>query len=106
MIKFNKNAVVLYLIAGSLIGCNTGPSQAQLEYQAFDRVVSEKVAKGQMSPAEADLARQQYAGNLRSRESGIAASYGVANSNNAYANNSTMALSAALICAGQRGGHC
>ncbi len=52
-------------------GCSTGPSQADLEYQAFDRVVSEKVSKGKMTPAEADLARQQYIGGLRSRESRI-----------------------------------
>lgn len=65
-----------FLIILSLIfvsGCATGPSQAELEYKAFDRVVSEKVSKGKMSPAEADLARQQYAGSLRHRESSIEA---------------------------------
>jgi hypothetical protein len=98
--------IIVALVILSVAGCANHPSQAQLEYAAYDRVISEKVSKGQMTPAEADLARQQYAGNLRSRESGIAASYGVANQGNAYANNSTMALSAALICAGQRGGHC
>lgn len=65
-----------YYVIFSLIflsGCATGPSQAELEYKAFDRVISEKVAKGKMSPAEADLARQQYAGSLRHRESNIEA---------------------------------
>ena len=106
MIKSNKNLIVLFVVAGSLAGCATGPSQAQLEYQAFDRVISEKIAKGQMSPADGDLARQQYVGNLRTREANIAASHGVANSNNAYAYNSDMALGMALMCAGQRGGRC
>lgn len=101
----NRLLAVLSL-AALCAGCASGPSQAQLEYQAFDRVLSEKVARKQITPAEADLARQQYAGNLRARESNIAANYSAAEAGNAYANNSTMALSAALICAGQRGGHC
>jgi YD repeat-containing protein len=46
-----------------LASCATGPSQAQLEYTAFDRVISERVAKGQITPAEADLARTQYSGS-------------------------------------------
>lgn len=101
------NRVILFILATAMLtGCARQPTQAELEYKAFDRVVSEKVAKGQMSPAEGDLAKQQYAGNLRARESGIAASYGVANSNNTYASNSNMALGMAMFCAGQRGGHC
>ncbi|NDB70198.1 MAG: hypothetical protein EB015_19765 [Methylocystaceae bacterium] len=106
MMKNNKNIFVFIAVAGSLAGCANGPSQAQLEYQAFDRVISEKVAKGQMSAADGELARQQYVGNLRTREANIAASHGVASSNNAYASNSGMALGMALMCAGQRGGHC
>jgi hypothetical protein len=98
--------VIVGLVALSVAGCAQQPSQAELEYKAYDRVLSEKVASGKLSPAEADLARQQYAGNLRTRESGIAASYGVANSNNTYAQNSSMAMGLALMCAGQRGGHC
>lgn len=94
------------IVATACAGCAQQPSQAQLEYAAYDRVIAEKVAKGQISPAEADLARQQYAGGLRTRESNIAASYGVANSNNSYARNSGMAMGLALMCAGQRGGHC
>ena len=94
------------LVALSVTGCAHQPNQAEMEYKAFDNLVSEKVAAGKISPAEADLVRQQYAGNLRTRESGIAASYGVANSNNAYASNSGMAIGLALMCAGQRGGHC
>lgn len=89
-----------------LTGCAQRPSQAQLEYSAYDRVISEKVASGKLSPAEADLARQQYAGSLRNRESNIAASNGVAASNDAYARNSGLAMGFALMCAGQRGGHC
>jgi hypothetical protein len=97
---------IVALIAVTLAGCAHQPTQAELEYKAYDRVLSEKVASGKLSPAEADLARQQYAGALRTRESGIAASYGVANSNNTYAQNSSMAMGLALMCAGQRGGHC
>lgn len=98
--------IIAALVILSVAGCANSPSQADMELAAYDRVISEKVAKKQMTQAEADLARQQYAGNLRSRESGIAASYGVANQGNAYADNSTMALGLALMCAGQRGGHC
>jgi hypothetical protein len=94
------------LVILSVAGCASKPTQAQMEFATFDRVISEKLAKGQMTPAEEDLARQQYVGNLRSRESGIAASYGVANQGNAYASNSGMAMGFALMCAGQRGGHC
>ena len=98
--------IIAALVILSVAGCARQPTQADMELAAYDRVISEKVAKKQMTQAEADLARQQYAGNLRSRESGIAASYGVANQGNAYANDSTMALGLALMCAGQRGGHC
>lgn len=94
------------LVAISVASCARHPTQADLEFAAYDRVISEKVSKGQLTPSEADLARQQYAGNLRTRESGIAASYGVANSNDTYARNSSMAMGMALMCAGQRGGHC
>jgi hypothetical protein len=88
----------------SLAGCKSQPTQADLELQAYERVLAEKVEKKQMSVAEADLARQQYLGNLRARESNIAASYGVANQGNAYAQNSTALTGLALVCAGQRGG--
>ena len=94
------------LIAASVAVCSTGPSQAEREFSAYDRVLSERVAKHQISPAEADLARQQYIGALRNRESAIAANNGAADAGNAYASNSTMALGMALMCAGQRGGHC
>ncbi len=36
-------------------GCSTGPSRAELEYNAFDRVISERQSKGQMTAAEADF---------------------------------------------------
>ena len=94
--------ISLYLLPMLLLaGCATGPTQAEREFAAYNNVLNEKVARKQITPAEAELARQQYAGNLRARESNIAAAEGVANSNNAYATNSSMALSAALICAGQ-----
>jgi len=96
-----RRLLAALLIASSIAGCAHHPTQADLEYKAFDQLLSEKVASGKISPAEADLARQQYAGALRTRESNIAASYGVANSNNAYARNSTAAMGFALMCAGQ-----
>lgn len=101
--------VSLALLAAtiSLAGCaKPPPTQAQLELAAFNRVLEEKVAEKKMTQSEAALASQQYAGAIRARESGIAASYGVANSNNTYATNSSMALGMAMMCAGQRGGHC
>jgi hypothetical protein len=102
-----KPTIAALVVASfAVAGCVHQPTQAELEYKAYDRVLSEKVASGKISPAEADLARQQFAGALRTRESGIAASYGVANSNNTYAQNSSMAMGLVLMCAGQRGGHC
>lgn len=84
-----------------MAGCASQPTQADLEYKAFDRVLSEKVARGKISPAEADLARQQYAGSLRTRESNIAASYGIANQGNASAQNADTAAAILLMCAAQ-----
>lgn len=95
--------IIATLATISLTGCATGPTQAEREFAAYNNVLNEKVAKKQITPAEAELARQQYAGNLRARESNIYAAEGVAASNRAYATNSTMALSAAMICAGQGG---
>jgi hypothetical protein len=90
----------------ALAGCASGPTQAERDFAAYNNVINEQVAKKQMTPAEAELARQQYAGALRTRESNIAAAEGIAAGNQAYANNSTMALSAALLCAGQGGRGC
>lgn len=102
------NKLTIASVAGLIIlaGCKSTPTQAELEYKAFDQVVSEKVASGKMTPAEAELARQQYMGALRTRESNIAASYGVAAGNQAYATNSTAAMGMALMCAGQGGRRC
>lgn len=102
-----KLAGVLSIIGVLLVaGCARQPTQADLELQAYNRVLADKVASGKMSPAEADLARQQYAGALRTRESAIAANQGAANAGNAYAGNSSMAIGMTMFCAGQRGGHC
>jgi len=103
-----KNQALAAIATGMLLlaGCTSQPTQAELELKAYDRVLAEKVEKKQMSVAEADLARQQYAGALRARESNIAASYGVANQGNAYAQNSTALTGLALVCAGQGGRRC
>lgn len=99
--------ISLYLLPMLLLaGCATGPTQAEREFAAYNNVLNEKVARKQITPAEAELARQQYVGNLRARESNIAAAEGMAAQGNAYASNSTMALGMAMMCAGQRGGHC
>ncbi len=58
-----------------LSGCDTGPSRAQLEYNAFDRVVAERQSKGQMTAAEADLARTQYRGAQEREADAAAATY-------------------------------
>jgi hypothetical protein len=96
--------ISLYLLPMLLLaGCATGPTQAEREFAAYSNVLNEKVARKQITPAEAELARQQYVGNLRARESNIAAAHAITNSNNTYAANSDMALGMAMMCAGFRG---
>ena len=101
-----KRFIVTLSACLTMAGCAVQPTQAELEYQAYDRVMHEKVIKGQISKAEADLARQQYAGGLRARESNINAANGFAQSQAAYAQNTGILTGMALYCAGQRGGHC
>lgn len=101
-----KKMLVIPSLFLALAGCATAPTQAESELGAYIDLMDEKVRRKQITEAEARLAVQQYAGSLRARESGIAMNNGIANSNQAYATNSTMALGAAMYCAGQRGGHC
>ncbi len=86
-------------LAIATAGCASKPSQAEMELDAYNKVLAEKVSKKQMTETEAEFARQQYIGTLRARESNIAASNGIAKQANARAFDDA-AAGLAMMCSG------